>query len=204
VKRKIPCFCDNVFTVEAPEEINLDEAAGYIDEILSGSFMNYTCPSCGKKHKPEFPLLISWPSRKTRIEVIPEQERGEFYRRKEEPKKTETVIGYPEMAERIAVIRDGLETAAVEALKYHLMVKAQETYPGDEIGIWYQNKGPAGLEFHIHGLKPGEIAVSRIPMSLYERILEDYARHPRNEIFSSLRFRSYLSVQNAMRPEELK
>jgi hypothetical protein len=204
MKRKIPCPCDNIFSVEAPDEINLDEADGYIDEILDGSFMNYTCPSCGKKHKPEFPLLISWPSRKARIEVIPERERGEFYRRKEGPKNTETVIGYPEMAERVAIIRDGLEAAAVEALKYHLMLKAQETYPDGEIGIWYQSKGPAGLEFHIHGLRPGEIAVTQIPMPLYERVLEDYAKHPRNEIFSSLRFRSYLSVQNTMRPEEMK
>ncbi|MDR3166954.1 MAG: CpXC domain-containing protein, partial [Treponema sp.] len=58
---KIPCLCDNTFSVEAPEEINLDEQGEYIDEIMNGTFMNYTCPSCGKKHKPEFPLIVLWP-----------------------------------------------------------------------------------------------------------------------------------------------
>jgi hypothetical protein len=201
MKRKIPCLCDNTFSVDVPEEINLDEQSGYIDEIMKGTFMNYTCPSCGKKHKPEFPLTVLWPGKKVRLEVIPEQERGEFYRRKKVPEKTETIIGYPELAERIAVLRDDLEPTVIEALKYYLLLKAQETYPEEEINIWYQNKGPSGLEFHLHGIRPDEIAVTQVSATLYEKILTDYTKHPRNEIFTSLRFRSYLSVQNTIRPE---
>jgi hypothetical protein len=204
MKHKIPCPCENTLSVEAPEEINLDEQSGYIDEIMNGTFMNYTCPSCGKKHKPEFHLIVLWPAKRVRIEVIPEQERGEFYRRKKVPEKMETVIGYPELAERIAVLWDGLEPAAIEALKYYLLLKAQETYPEEEISIWYQSKGPAGLEFHLHGIRPDEIAVTQIPTALYEKTLADYTKHPRNEIFTSLRFRSYLSVQNTIRPESTK
>ncbi|MDR2101141.1 MAG: CpXC domain-containing protein [Treponema sp.] len=204
MKRKIPCLCDNTFSVEAPEEINLDEQGEYMDEIMNGTFMNYTCPSCGKKHKPEFPLTVLWPGRNARLEVIPEQERGEFYRRKKNPEKTETVIGYPELAERIAVLRDKLEPMVIETLKYYLLLKAQETYPDEEIYIWYQNRGPEGLEFHIHGIKPGEIAVTQIPMALYEKTLADYTKHPRSEIFTSLRFGSYLSVQNTIRLESVK
>ena len=55
MERKIPCFCDNSFTVEAPEKIALDLNPGYMDEIQNGTFMSFLCPSCGKKHKPEFP-----------------------------------------------------------------------------------------------------------------------------------------------------
>jgi hypothetical protein len=206
MKRKIPCFCDNSFTVEVPEEINLDETPLCIDEIMAGSFMNYTCPSCGKKHKPEFPLVLLWPSRKLRLEVLPELDRGEFYRRKKEvvKEKTETIIGYPEMADRLAAIRDGLEPAAIEAIKYYLLLKADETYPDEEVSIWYQNKGPDNLEFHIHGIKQGEIAVTQLPMTVYEKTLEDFIQHSKSEIFTSLRVRSYLSVQNILRPEELK
>ncbi|MDR3139303.1 MAG: CpXC domain-containing protein [Treponema sp.] len=204
MKRKIPCICENTFSIEVPEEINLDETSGYIDELAEGSFMNYTCPSCGKKHKPEFPLMVLWPSRKVRIEVLPEQERREFYRRKKDPEDTQTVIGYPELAERVAVFRDGLEPVIIETLKYYLLLKAQETYPEEEISIWYQRKSPEGLEFHLHGLKPGEVAVSRVPAALYQKTLADYTKHPREEIFSSLRFRSYLSIQNTMGPEYLK
>jgi len=220
MKRKITCFCDNTFDVEIPEEINLDSESNYLDEIFKGSFLNFTCPSCGKKHKPEFPLIVHWPSKKICFEVFPEMERGEFYRRKKPPvQKTlypmETLIGYPEMADRLAVIRDGYESAPVEAIKYFLQLKAEEQYPDDELEVWYFSSDPEGagnvepgekssLEFHIHGIRQNEVAVMKVPYSLYQKSLEDFKKHPKNEIYSALRVRSYLSVKNTMRPEELK
>jgi hypothetical protein len=214
LKQKIPCFCENAFSVDVPDEIDLDARPEYINEIMDGTFMNFICPSCGKKHKPEFPITINWPERKLRIEALPELERGEFYRRRKkagkksepkEPPPLETVIGYPELADRIAVIRDGLEPAAVEALKYYLLVKAEESLKDEdrEISIWYQGKTDS-LEFHIHGIREGEVAVMRIPLALYEKTLDDYKKRPRGEIFASLRTGSYLSVQNMLRPEILK
>ncbi|MDR1287403.1 MAG: CpXC domain-containing protein [Treponema sp.] len=224
MKRKIPCFCDNAFSVDVPDEIDLDKRPEYIAEIMDGTFMNFICPSCGKKHKPEFPITVNWPRRMLRIEVLPELERGEFYRRKKKAKKgetkngemppLETVIGYPELADRIAVIRDGLEPAAVEALKYYLLLKAEENLGDDqkEPGVWYQGKtgeekgssGESFLEFHIHGLREEEVAVTRIPRAIYEKTLDDYKKHPKSEMFSILRSGAYLSVQNALRPDILK
>jgi hypothetical protein len=204
MKQTIPCPCDNSFSVEVPEEIDLDQRPECFDEIMDGSFMNFTCPGCGKKHKPEFPLILRWPGRNLRFEILPELDRGEFYRRKKDPPGTETLIGYPEMAERLAALRDGLEPAAVEAIKYYLLLKAEESYPDTEIKVWYQNKGAESLEFHLHGIREGEVAVSRVPLSIYERTLEDYKKHPRDELYRALRCRSYLSVQNMMRPGELK
>ncbi|MDR1099336.1 MAG: CpXC domain-containing protein [Treponema sp.] len=204
MNQKISCLCDNSFSVEFPGEIDLDQRPEYLNEIMDGSFMNYTCPSCGKKHKPELPLIILWPSRKTRLEILPELERGEFYRRKKDPPGTETLIGYPEMADRLALIRDGLEPAVVEALKYYLLLKAEENYPDSNISAWYQAKGPESIEFHLHGIHEGEVAVSRVPLAVYEKTLDDFHKHPRSEIYRSLRYRSYLSVQNMLRPEELK
>jgi hypothetical protein len=204
MKQKIPCHCDNTFSVEVPEEIDLDKQPEYLDEIIDGSFMNFTCPGCGKKHKPEFPVILVWPSRNIRLEVLPELDRGEYYRRKKDLPDTETVIGYPEMADRLAVIRDGLSPTAVEAVKYYLLLKAEETYPDEEISIWYQNRGPESIEFHLHGIREGEVAVSRVPLPVYEKTFDEYKKHPKAEIYSALRFRSYLSIQNMIRPEELK
>ena len=124
MKQKITCFCENSFTVEINQEIDLD-SGNYFDEIQKGTFMNFTCPSCAKKHKPEFPISILWPSKKLCFKVLPELERGSFYRQKKHPNEKspyvlETIIGYPEMADRLAVINDGLEPVAIEAIKYFL------------------------------------------------------------------------------------
>jgi hypothetical protein len=222
MKRKIPCLCDRVFEVEVPEEINLDTDPAYLDEIKDGSFFNFSCPACGKKHKPEFPLLILWPSKKLRFEVLSELERGEFYRRKKTAVRkaseaAETIIGYPEMADRLTVIHDGFEPAPVEAIKYYLLIKAEEQYPDEEIEIWYFGFSKGGdangvedargiegfLEFHIHGIKENEVAVMKVPISLYEKTLHDYRSNPKKEIFSVLRVKTYLSVKNTMRHEAL-
>jgi hypothetical protein len=209
VKRKIPCFCDNTFDIDAPDEIDLDSNPGYFEEIQNGTFMNFTCPACGKKHKPEFPLSVLWPSKKLYFEIFPELDRGEFYRRKKEPPSKgpltkETIIGYPELADRLALIRDGFNPAAAEALKYYLHLKAEEQYPDDEIDIWYFGSTGDSLEFHIHGIRQQEVAVMKVPLSLYKKTLEDYKKHPKSEIFGALRVRTYLSVKNTMRAEELK
>jgi hypothetical protein len=192
--------------VDVPEEIDLDADPQYIEDILSGNFMNFICASCGKKHKPEFPLLVRWASKKAVLEVLPELERGSFYRGKEEKKTgvTDTIIGYPEFAERIAVLRDKFTPEVVEAIKYYLLLKADETYPDEEISIWYYQCLDSLLEFHIHGIKKDEVAVMKIPMTLYEKTLSDYRKSSKAEPFASLRVKTYFSVQNILRPDELK
>lgn len=228
MKHKIPCFCEETFEVEASEEINLDSEPDYLDEILKGGFFNFKCPGCGKKHKPEFPLSVLWPSKNFCFEVLPELERETFYRRKKKPAlkkpyKLETLIGYPEMAERLAIIRDGYEGAAVEAIKYYLHLKVEEEYPEKEIEIWYygtcnpdesektgendpgrteSSRERLALEFHIHGMKESEVAVLKIPLSLYQKTYNDYKKRPKGEIYGALRVHSYLSVKNIMRKKD--
>lgn len=204
MKQKIPCFCDNTFVVDVPGEIDLDAEPGRVEDILSGAFMNFVCASCGKKHKPEFPLTVRWPGKGVVLEVLPELERGNFYRRKNAPKNVETVIGYPELADRIAVIRDGLAPEAVEAIKYYLFLKADETYPEKDISVWYQNQSGENLVFHIHGIKKDEAAVINTPLSLYEKTLGDFRKNPRGDPFAALRVKTYMSIQNLLRPDELK
>lgn len=208
MRYKIPCFCDNSFTVEVPDKIYLDREPRYIEDIIAGNFMSFVCESCGKKHKPEFPVCVYWPEKGLSLEVIPELDRGDFYRKKDGRKSSrvavETVIGYPELAERIAVLRDDLVPEAEEALKYYLLIKADETYPEDDISIWYQGRRGDSLEFHIHGIRQDEVAVIKAPLTLYQKTLEDYRKNPRADPFASLRVKTYLSIQNILRPEELK
>ncbi|MDR1430422.1 MAG: CpXC domain-containing protein [Spirochaetaceae bacterium] len=203
MKRKIACICETAFDIDVPESVDLDETPDALNEVMDGTFLSYTCPGCGKIHKPEFPVTIVWPSKSLILEVLPETERGAYYRRKKDGPGSSAVISFPEMAERLAVIRDGLEPVVIEALKYYMLSKAQQNYPDREISMWYQKKEGDLLEFHLHGIREGEVAVSRIPWALYEKNFQDYKKNPRSELFSSLRIRSYISVQNLMRPEEL-
>jgi hypothetical protein len=204
MRRKIPCFCGNTFTVDVPEEIDLDRDPQYVEDIIAGNFMNFVCSSCGKKHKPEFPLAVHWSGKGVKFEVLPELERGTFYRRKEDKQGMETLIGYPELAERVAVLRDGLVPEAEEAIKYYILIKADETYPEDDLSVWYQGKSGDSLEFHIHGIRQDEVAVIKAPLALYEKTLDDYKKNPYADPFASLRVKTYLSIQNILRPEELK
>jgi hypothetical protein len=212
VRRKITCFCDNVFEVDVPDEIDLDSGSALFDQIQDGTFLNFSCPPCGKKHKPEFPLTVFWTSKKLQFEVFPEQERGDFYRQKKASQAKnkgitlETIIGYPELADRLAIIRDGVDPVAVEAIKYFLHIKADEQYPEDELDIWYngQNDEKSALQFHIHGIRKNEVAVMKVPIEVYKKTCDDYKKNPKSDTFSSLKVRTYLSVKNTMRPEALK
>ncbi|MDR0387108.1 MAG: CpXC domain-containing protein [Treponema sp.] len=207
MKRDIPCLCENTFTVEVPEEINLDEQLLYLDAILDGTFMSFVCSICGKTHKPEFPVKVLWPSRNLVMEVLPQEERAFFFRRKKKNRKAdeaETVIGYDELADRLAVIRDGLEPVVIEALKYYFHLKAGEFCPDTETGVRYRRKNAGGLEFHLYGLRRDSVAITNVPLEMYEKTLAEFKRRPKGEPFASLRFGSCLSAQNMMLPEGIK
>jgi len=205
MKHNITCLCGRNISIDIEEEINLDEKPDQIEKICDGTFMSFDCPDCGKKHKPEYPITLVWKSKNVNFEVLPELERGEFYRRKKDKPDTETIIGYPEMADRITVIKDDLEPVAIEAIKSFLLAKAEETYPDKEdINAWYICKTPKGVEFHLDGIKHDEVAVMIVPYEIYDKTQADYKKRPKNDIFTSLRCRTYLSVQNLYRPDILK
>lgn len=204
MKKNINCPCGSNFSISYEEEIDLEQNLEYLEKILNGTFMSYDCSSCRKKHKPEYRIMVIWKSKNLKLEVLPEMERGEFYRRKNENVSFETVIGFPEMSDRLAVIKDDLEPIIIETLKSYLLAKAEENYPEKEINAWYHGKGPSGIEFHLDGIRQEEVAVMRIPDELYAKTLSDYRKHPKSEVFASLRVHSYLSVQNMLRPDALK
>jgi hypothetical protein len=204
MKQNINCLCGNNFNINIEEEIDLDSNPEYLENILNGSFMCFNCTACKKKHKPEFKIMIIWKSKNLKLEVLPELERGEFYRKKKENLQHETVIGFPEMSDRLAVIKDGFDPIIVETLKSYLLAKAEENYPDKEVNIWYHSRGSSGIEFHLDGIRRDEVAVMRVPLEIYEKTTDTFKKQPKSEPFASLRVRSYLSVQNVLRHDALK
>jgi hypothetical protein len=149
MKKNINCPCGNNFSINVEEEVDLDISPDSLEKILNGSFMSYNCPACRKKHKPEYKITLIWKSKNLKLEALPELERGEFYRNKKENTSVETVISFPEMFDRIAVLNDDLEPIIIETLKYYLLEKAEETYPDKDIKAWYHCKGTTGIELHL-------------------------------------------------------
>jgi len=198
--RKITCPCDQVFSVDIPETVNLDSSEETIARIENGSFLSCVCPSCNSVLHTDLRTRFEWPSKKTNILLIPEMERIAFLSGNlETDPDAETVIGFAELADRVSALKDGLEPLAVEAVKYHLATKARSTSPSSQLTILYERKRENGdLEFHIHGLKTDEVAVTVIPPRVYDGIVKDIGEHPDGEPYASLRNGSYLSIQNIL------
>jgi hypothetical protein len=204
MKKNISCPCGRTFIIEHEDEVDLDNNPEHIESICCGRFMSFICPDCGKKHKPEYRIILVWKSKNIKFEVLPELERYEFYSKKKKKIPYETIIGFPEMADRITVIRDGLEPVVIETLKYYLLAKAEENYPDRNINAWYHDKSPSGIEFHLDGIRTDEVAVMKVPQEVYDKTLNDYRKRPESDTFAALRFHSYLSVQNIFKPDALK
>lgn len=198
--RNLTCNCNHTFEADLNDLVNLDEEPQQLIALASGNFMSARCPACGTILKPEFPLRLLWPSHNVEYFVIPEWDSVEPENSETYPKDVELLIGYPELADRIAVIQANLNPMGIEALKYYLLLKASEAAPDASPTICFHARTESYLEFHLHGLREGEAAITRIPSGVYERTLADYLANPDVEPFSSLRKGSYLSVRNLMEP----
>ena len=198
--RKLTCHCEQVFNVDLPEVVNLDSDSTIIKQIADGSFLTCVCPTCETILHTDLMTRLEWPSKKTTLTLIPEIDRFNFLSGMIETEKdTEILIGFAELADRVAVLDSNLSPLAIEALKYHLSIKARKSGADGKPVILFEKRTENGdLEFHIHGLKKDEVAITHIPYSLYETVYKDTIANPDNELFTSLRNGAYLSVQNIL------
>lgn len=199
IMRKMTCPCEQIFSVDFPEIIDLDSMPEVIGNIKNGSFLTCICPSCNAELRTEFATKFEWKSKKINLQLIPEIERLSFLGGKTDGEPdVQTVIGFAELCDRVSVLEKNLNPLTIEAIKYHLITKAQETHSNSKILIFFESQNEKNfLEFHIHGLRANEVAVTHIPMQLYDTIQKD-AQYPDKEPFSSLVNGSYISVQNIL------
>lgn len=198
---RITCRCQESFDFEPPPKVDLDAEPGRAEELSKGTFLAARCPFCGFLLKPEFPVEVAWPSRGLVLRVVPASEGPEFRARAaSEPREPTAVVGYAELADRVAVAAAGLEPAVVEALKYLLLRKAEEAAPDADASVWFASASAEGIEFHIHGIREGEVAVSRVPRTVYGKMLDEYRLEPTAEPYASMTVGPYLSIQNLLEP----
>lgn len=197
--RKILCHCEQEFTANLPTRVDLDVNPELIQSIKDGTFLLCVCPACNARLKLDLETEILWPSKKSTLLLIPELERLPFLAgNKKVHKDHEIVIGYPELADRVTVLSCGLEPLAIEAIKHHICVKAKAENPDHKPVLFFETKNDNTLIFHMHGIKDGEIALVRIPLTLYTTIVSQSREQPEDELFQLLRNKNYLSYQNIL------
>jgi len=198
--RKLTCHCEQVFNVDLSEVVNLDSDKNIIKQISDGSFLTCVCPTCETVLHTDLMTRLEWPSKKITLTLIPEIDRINYLSGMIPTESdTEILIGYAELADRVAVLEADLSPLAIEALKYHLAIKARKSGTDIKPVILFEKRTDNNeLEFHIHGLKKDEVAITRVPLQVYETIYKDTLGESDNELFSSLRNGAYLSVQNIL------
>ncbi len=196
--RTITCHCDHTFEADLPETADLDRSPELVSAIADGSFLSCRCPSCGANLHTDLDTLVTWPSRNMKLALVSEVSRlAVLSGHAEVPEFFDAVVGFAELADRVAVFAAGLDPLTVETLKFHLASKALDSMPTGKPVITFEGLDDQGsLRFHIHGLRAGEVAVSAIPRSLYDSVSSEIAANPDEEPQCCLRNGPYLSVQN--------
>lgn len=210
--QKITCKCDCSFDVEYEKTIDLDARSAVTEEIKKGAFLSFTCPSCRSKVNIELETEFVWKSKKTTLLFVPEKKRmeclafcaGAVRINAENNKKVKTeflkkgqtpVIGYPELADRIAVLDSGLDPEIIEAVKFFLLDNGKDI-KGKRIQILFEKLEGEAIEFHVHGLREKEVAVMRVPLHLYHSVEADRKAKKQKEVFQALWLGPYLSYKN--------
>ncbi len=196
--RKITCNCEQTFTADLPDEVDLDQSPDTVQSINEGTFLSCICPACGAELHTDLETRVVWPSRSMKLVLVPELSRfAVLSGRYEAAEGYDLVVGYAELADRVTVYRDGLDPLAVEALKFHLVQKALESSPESAPIISFEGvDADSNLVFHVHGLRDSEIAVMKVPEKLYQTVYGSVTAKPDEEPHSLLRNGAYLSVQN--------
>lgn len=206
VKKSITCFCENTFEAEIPQSVDLSAEPHVVSQVLSGDFMSVSCPLCGKRLTPEYPCALLGLSDGRDLYFIPELDRTAYSRRKlpyDIGKPWRVAIGYRELVEKVRVITQGLDDRIVEIMKFFLLTRSTETpsVPGSgmqgdgEIEVEYSGQSGDTLEFHISGLRKGEIAVARLGRDLYTKIGADIEKRVKEEPFKDFCTPPYVSLR---------
>ncbi len=211
--KKVTCKCDYSFDITYEKTIDLDAKSAIKEKIKNGSFLSERCPSCNQKVSVELETVFVWKSKKAEVVFIPENKRmeclafcaGAVRTDVETNKKIKTpllkkgqtpVIGYPELADRIAVLDAGLNPLIVEAVKF-MVLSNGKNLDSKKIQMLFEKMTDANmLEFHVHGLREKEVAVMPIPMQVYEALAADYKQKKQAELFDALQLGAYISYKN--------
>ncbi len=191
MEKTITCFCEHTFTEEIPETIDLKKNKKTIPAILEGSFLSFSCPKCGRKLKPEFPVHFFDKEHHIDIFFVPEIERDAYMNGKTPYTAERIAIGFPELQEKFKLLRDNLDEKVIELIKAYFLEKAGNS---KDIRIFYGKKNDDNLIFYIDGLKKAETAVTKIPHTVYTTFKNEIISGTYNKTFMEILTPPYISI----------
>ncbi|MGP1594008.1 MAG: CpXC domain-containing protein [Treponema sp.] len=214
--KKITCKCGYSFEQTVETSIDLDAMPNIIEQIKTGVFLSYTCPFCASKMSIELQTEFLWKSKNTTLLFVPETKRmlyrslcaGEQRVDLETNKKITIkkhhipVIGYPELADRVAVLSAALNPLIIEAVKFFILSSKKEAHAQKMMIVFEALTADENLEFHVHGMREHEVAVLTVPVSLYHAVESDYRHGKHKDVFNALQLGQYLSYKNIAVEEE--
>jgi hypothetical protein len=197
--RELTCMCEHKFKADFPDAVDLAEKPDTVDLILRGEFLTARCPACGKVLKLEFPFTLINKQGGWEIKFIPEAERVDSLKKIKTQKQAAStrriVIGYPELVEKLSILKLGLDDRVIEYIKYHLLSHIlRKTSEEADVMLYFAEKKNDTLFFHIRGLKTDKIGVSKIPMESYRKSLEGIEDKVKEEPFCDFLIPPYISV----------
>ncbi|MBN1412236.1 MAG: hypothetical protein JW969_15430 [Spirochaetales bacterium] len=198
MKKQITCFCEEKFETDIPETVDLSGIEDAFGQIISGNFMNISCPACKKVLKPEFPQQLVDESKGVDLYFIPEMDRAAYFMDKLEYKIKKTkrvVIGYRELVEKIYAYSLGLDDRVIEVIKYLLLNKATENLVEDgDISVVFMGKKNGQYTFHIEGIKKDEVGVMNIKQEMYDKVAGEIEDTAREEPYNTFLTPPYVSI----------
>lgn len=147
-------------------KIDLSAEPSLYAKIVDGDFMKFRCPECGNELKTEVPVHLYDKPAGVDLQFLPELERSNFLSGNIKPIAVRVAIGYPELVEKIVIAGAKLDDRIIEIIKFRMLEKAER----NDIRIYLSSIENGTLIFHIHGLKPDQLGVSRIPENTYKKI----------------------------------
>lgn len=164
-----PCICEYLMEIEVPEVVDIEKEPSVLEDLRKGIFLSVTCENCGKTLKPEFPFRVIHPSKGIDMYLLPERDRNSYLAGRTKVPATERItIGFPELLEKLNIFLNALEDRPVELMKLYLLQKAGT----DGVRLFFHERVEDYLQIHVHGLRPNEIGVSKVPLSVYDRAKE--------------------------------
>ena len=200
MQQAITCRCENRVEIVVEAEYDISIGSPAHQAIRDGSFLSTRCDRCGERVAAEFDFeAIDGCQRRMRF--LPESQRNRFMLGTVEISEGQRVlIGFRELAEHVELMRDRLEREPIEFMKYQILRRANSTA---DVRIYYDGREGSELRFHIHGLKEDEIAVMRLPETIYSRSRTDVDSLRGSEPIRTILEPPYVSIHKIeLEPEE--